>query len=201
MSLVDLALFMAIHKLVVNPGIYYLTFTCYHWLPLIECTSSYQVIYKWFSILTLKGHAVLGYIIMPNHVHMVLYFAGGTQSLNTIVGNGKRFIGYEIIKRLTNKEQKFILKKLRVAVNVKDEARGKKHELWEDSFDIKECRTEKFILQKLNYIHNNPCSGKWKLVKDPYQYQHSSALFYFNGKPGEFLVKDYQEFLWIYQDK
>jgi hypothetical protein len=86
-------------------------------------------------------------------------------------------------------------------VESKDKTRGKKHELWQDSFDIKECRTEKFILQKLTYIHNNPCCGKWKLVKEPHHYQHSSALFYLNGTPRHFGVKDYRHFLWIYDDK
>ena len=40
-----------------------------------------------------------GYVIMPNHVHFLLYFTMQKQSLNTVIGNGKRFIGYEIINR------------------------------------------------------------------------------------------------------
>ena len=82
----------------------------------------------------------------------------------------------------------------------KTDVAEKKHEQWQDSFDIKECRTEQFILQKLNYIHNNPCSGKWKLVKEPHQYEHSSALYYLNGKRGNIPVKDYRYFLWIYDN-
>jgi hypothetical protein len=92
------------------------------------------------------------------------------------------------------------VQQLHRAVQPKDRSRGKKHELWQDSFDIKECRTEQFILQKLNYIHNNPCSDKWKLVKEPHHYEHSSALFYLNGKPGNTPVKDYRNFMWIYDN-
>ncbi len=33
-----------------------------------------------------------------------------------------------------------------------------------EQFDWKQCRTEKFIQQKLNYIHYNPCKGN-KLVE------------------------------------
>jgi len=49
-------------------------------------------------------------------------------------------------------------------VQSNDKKNGKKHEVWKDSFDVKECRTEKFILQKLTYIHNNPWpeSGNWQ---------------------------------------
>ena len=192
---------MATHQLVTSPGIYYITFTCYHWFHLIERTNSYEVVYKWFNILNSNGHAILGYVIMPNHAHLMLYFSENDQSLNTVVGNGKRFIGYEIISRLKNQNENALLQLLRTGVQPKDRSRGKKHELWQDSFDIKECRTEQFILQKLNYIHNNPCSGKWKLVKEPHHYEHSSALFYLNGKPCRTHVKDYRDFLGIYDNK
>jgi len=35
----------------------------------------------------------------------------------------------------------------------------KMYGVFETSFDWKECRTEKFIQQRLNYIHWNPCKG------------------------------------------
>ena len=58
-----------------------------------------------------------GYVIMPNHLHFLLYFTMQKQSLNTTVGNGKRFIGYEIINRLKAQKQDSILKILSEAVN------------------------------------------------------------------------------------
>ncbi len=64
-----------------------------------------------------------------------------------------------------------------------------------NSFDREECRTEKFIMQKLNYIHNNPCSGRWRLADDPIHYLHSSASFYISGKKGIYEVRDYMEFI------
>lgn len=48
-----------------------------------------------------------------------------------------------------------------------DRKKLKLHEVFEDSFDIKECTTKKFIKQKLNYIYNKPCSGKWMLADSP----------------------------------
>jgi hypothetical protein len=35
--------------------------------------------------------------------------------------------------------------------------------------------------QKLDYIHFNPVSGKWKLAKDDLGYYYSSARFYETG--------------------
>jgi REP element-mobilizing transposase RayT len=186
---------MPVHKPVTEAGIYFLTFTCHEWLPLIQLTNGYDLVYNWFNVLSSKGHTVTGYVIMPNHLHMLLYFAGGRQSLNTLVGNGKRFMAYDIINRLENQNETALLAKLQQAVQPMDKSRGKKHEVWKDSFDVKQCRTEKFVLQKLHYIHNNPCSGKWKLADDPIHYFHSSASFYINGKQGGYAVKDYREFL------
>ena len=191
---------MSIHNVVDRRGIYFITFTCHSWLPLIDITNSYELVYNWFDLITSKGHTVVGYVIMPNHIHLLLYFAGGKQSLNTIVGNGKRFMAYEIINRLTNMQDWKLLKRLSIAVKTKDQEKGQKHEVWEDSFDAKQCRTEKFILQKLNYIHWNPCTGKWKLAFKPYNYFHSSASFYELGKKHYPLLKDYRDVMYLLEN-
>ena len=85
-------------------SIYFVTFTCYNWLPLFEITNSYDLIYKWFDYLYSKNIRVAGYVIMPNHIHLLLYFPEMTSTLNTIIGNAKRMLAYEIIKRLVKKE-------------------------------------------------------------------------------------------------
>ena len=46
------------------------------------------------------------------------------------------------------------------------------------SLDCKEVMTEKFVRQKLNYMHKNPVSVIWKLVDHYLDYEYSSARFY-----------------------
>ena len=185
---------MAVHRPVEKAGIFFVTFTCYRWLHLIGKTAAYDAVYNFFAILNKKGHQVLGYTIMPNHVHLLLFFNGGVQSLNTLIGNGKRFIGYEIIKRLEQQKDIATLRLLEGGVSEVEKRRGKKHELWQGTFDVKECRTEKFTLQKLNYMHYNPCVDRWQLCESPVSYPHSSSAFYEHGKRNN-LVKDYREYL------
>jgi len=60
-------------------------------------------------------------------------------------------------------------------LNNTEKKEGKMHGIFETSFDWKEYRTEKFIEQKLNYMHWNPCKGVNRLVDLPEQYIHSSA--------------------------
>jgi len=189
---------MAVHKVVTNPGIYFITFTCYNWMPLIEITKAYDLVYNWFDIMVKKGNEICGFTIMPNHIHVILYYAGGKQSLNTQIGNGKRFIAYAIVRRLISMGRSDLLKILAHAVKSKDRSRGKKHEVWMDAFDVKECRTEKFLLQKLNYIHRNPCHQRWKLAQESHLYPHSSALFYLTGKTAAYPVTNYLKYITMY---
>jgi REP element-mobilizing transposase RayT len=75
-----------------NDGIYFITFTYKNWLPLFELTNSYDEAYKWFDHLKTKGHYITGYVILPNHLHLLIGFKALTHSINTVVSNGKRFI-------------------------------------------------------------------------------------------------------------
>jgi hypothetical protein len=82
---------------------------------------------------------------------------------------------------------------LHLSVEAKDLERNKKHEVWEDSFDWKECRTNQYMQQKLDYMHENPCKGKWNLVASQVEYEHSSAKYYFTGEQGVYEVFNYCE--------
>ena len=192
---------MAVHKLVTKPGIFYITFICYKWLHLIEITKAYDLVYNWFDVMVKIGNAICAFTVLPNHVHVIVYYAGAKPSLNTQVGNGKRFIAYEIVNRLIELKKFDILKILEQGVQPKDRSRGKKHEVWKDAFDIKECRTEKFLCQKMHYMHNNPCHPRWNLAAEPHLYYHSSASQYRNGKVSAYPVTDYLKFITMYYPK
>jgi len=175
----------------------FITFTCFQWLPLIELTNGYDLVYKWFDYLKSQRHLVTGYVVMPNHVHALIYFSKTDKPINKIIGNGKRFMAYEMVKRLKETRQNEMVARLQNAVEAKDRQRGKKHEVWENSFDSKICRNEKYINQKLAYMHANPCTGKWKLAKTPIDYEHSSARFYITSRHAAYEVTNVDEILKI----
>jgi len=156
---------------------YFCSFTCLNWIPLFDLTNLYDYIYNWFSLLN-KKHQITGFVIMPNHLHLLIHIREDKNNVNKILGNGKRFLAYEIVKRLKEAKQEDILLTLENRVSIDEKNRKKKHRVFEVSSDIKACYHENFLLQKLNYIHNNPLKGKWKLVVTPEGYPHSSAAFY-----------------------
>lgn len=138
----------------------------------------YDNIYEWLNLLIKNGHQVTGFVIMPNHIHSLLHVNGSVATVNKVLGNGKRFMAYEIVKRLKSNNQMDILSALSGSVSPEERARKKKHRVFISSSDIKPCYTENFVIQKLEYIHANPIKGKWSLASSAVDYPHSSASFY-----------------------
>jgi hypothetical protein len=173
---------MAVRKKIpYQSGIFFITFTCAHWIPLFEITNGYHFVYKFFDTLKSNGHFINAYVIMPDHVHAILSFTYSEKSINRVLGDGKRFITYDFVDELNTLKNVEFLEKLSGNVNVSDRKKGKLHEAFEPSFDWKECYSDDFIEQKLNYIHMNPCVCDPPLAKIPIDYLHSSANFYLGG--------------------
>ena len=57
-----------------------------------------------------------------------------------------------------------------------------------------ECYSREMVSQVLNYIHNNPCTEKWKLAATPEEYYFSSARFYFEGKDDWGFLTNYTDY-------
>jgi len=169
-------------KICEKDGLYFITFTCYNWLPLFDIINGYDLVYKQIDYLKSCGHYITGYVIMPNHIHALVAFKNAGKSVNSIVGNIKRFMAHDIVERLEQEGIKEILKSLADGVSAADKKKGQLHQVFEPSFDCKRCYSDKLTNQKLDYMHGNPCRGKWQLCINPAEYSHSSARFYITGE-------------------
>jgi REP element-mobilizing transposase RayT len=178
-------------KITETNGVYFISFTCARWVPLFEITNGYDAVYSWFDYLKQQQHHVVGYVIMPSHVHTLIAFSETRMPINTIIGNGKRFMAYDLVTRLQRQGKPELLEQLASWVNTTQRRENKKHEVFEPSFDSKECRTIDFMKQKTEYIHMNPC--KAGLVKFPEDYVHSSARYYYTGIQGVYPVITYMQ--------
>jgi hypothetical protein len=103
----------------------------------------------------------------------LLYFPEMPKSLNTVIGNAKRFLAYEIIKRLQEKKAIVLLDILHAGVKKRERKKGQIHKVFEDSFDAKECHSTEFIFRNLSIClpvrsggHRNPVSKRWQLVNE-----------------------------------
>jgi REP element-mobilizing transposase RayT len=155
--------------------IYYITFTILGWRKIFNNKKYYNLIYKWFDyIKDAYGNKIHGYVIMPNHLHILIYISDRSPVLSKLIFNVKRFLAYGIVKLLEEGGEYELLKYF---YDNKKKIKAK-HKVFEDRYDSLLIQTEKLFLEKLNYIHNNPCQEKWGLAEYPEEYKHSSAANY-----------------------
>lgn len=100
-------------------------------------------------------------------------------------------MAYELVKLLRSQGKEELLEQMKGWVKGTDKMRLKQHEVFEPSFDWKECFDMRFMEQKAAYIHMNPY--KAGMVKLPEEYVHSSAKYYYTGEQGIYPVITYME--------
>jgi hypothetical protein len=103
----------------------------------------------------------------------------------------KRHTARQIIRQLQAEEKKETLQLLQ-GFN-KDSRQDFK--VWEDQYDGRNVFSVKFLEQKMNYIHHNPCQPHWSLAGVPEEYPWSSARCYIADKPCVIPVDDMREML------
>jgi len=116
---------------------------------------------------------------MPNHVHTIWR----TNELNgkeTVQGSFLKYTAHEF-KKLFNPNE---------LINYYTNSINKNYEFWQrDSLAI-HLYTPEVAYQKLDYLHNNPCTEHWQLAINPEDYLYSSAPFYEKDETNYSFLKD-----------
>ena len=128
-----------------------------------------------------KGLELYGYVIMSNHVHIMV--RAKQENLPDVVRDLKKFTATRIIKEITSSEvesrKDWMLKRFEFAAQ--RHVRNSNHQFWTHENHPVEITSNKFIDQKLDYIHMNPVVAGW--VDEPQEYLYSSARNY-SGQKG-----------------
>ncbi len=134
----------------------------------------HEIINSWKYLVDHGLVSIYGYVIMPNHVHLIWRM----QRMN-----GKESAGSSFAKYTAHRFKKYLqfvnpdlLKEF-----ASDKA-DRNYQFWKrDPLAIPLSSMDIFE-QKLEYMHNNPMQEKWKLAHSPEAYRWSSARFYKNGE-------------------
>jgi len=132
---------------------------------------------------------ILAYVIMPNHIHLILYFPDDNR-LSDLMRDFKKFTSVSIRKAVEDSGDS---KTLNALIYVH---RDQKLKVWMDRFDDVCITSTKIFHIKLDYIHNNPLQLHWQLTKTPDAYPYSSAAFYEGAVSGLVRLTNYSEFIW-----
>ncbi len=115
---------------------------------------------------------LLGYVIMPDHLHFIIW-PFGNSTVSDIMRDYKEFTAKRIIRQAEVEG----LSDWAIAFRRAGEETGRsKSKVWQDNYWDEAVYTERFLRQKLNYIHRNPLRAG--LVERPGDYPYSSYRNY-----------------------
>ncbi|WP_298778358.1 transposase [uncultured Polaribacter sp.] len=126
-----------------------------------------------------KGMLVYAYVIMSNHIHLIIQSKEG--KLSDLVRDFKKFTAKTILDKILNESEsrrEWMLECFKKAT--KTHSRNKNYQFWQYGNHAEEIYSNKFIWSKLDYIHLNPVRAA--IVEKASHYRYSSASNYVNNK-------------------
>jgi REP element-mobilizing transposase RayT len=163
-------------------NVYFFTATNLNWIKLLEDDAHKNIVINSLKFLSDNGRIkVLGFVIMPNHIHLIWQILTPHKN-EDVQRDFLKYTAQQIKFSLIKKDSPLLDD---ILVNAKD----RRYQLWERNPFWFELDNTDTLLQKLNYIHNNPLQTKWQLADCAEDYPFSSARFYkTNNSTFDFLV-------------
>jgi len=116
-----------------------------------------------FSVAFAKIDSLMGYILMPSHVHLLAGCSLGGLQLSEFMRSFKSLVARQVFPGVAS--------------------------VWMKRFDDLIIKTDRQFQIKLNYIHNNPV--RVGLVDSPVKWRWSSVRFWIGDEPHQVLRKDW----------
>ena len=152
----------------------FFTATILEWKTLLSEDAYKDIIIKSLQFLSdEKSIVVYGFVIMPNHVHLIWQIQDGYKQ-PAIQQRFMKFTAQQMKFKLQDSRDKKLSTFL---VNATD----RQYQFWERNPLSIDLWSPEVFMQKLDYIHNNPIQDKWRLVEFPEDYKYSSARYYETG--------------------
>ncbi|WP_339702352.1 transposase [Algoriphagus aquimarinus] len=155
-------------------SVYFWTNTIKDWKCVLENNQYKEIIISSWRELVSRGMVVVyGFVIMPNHLH-VIWEMKGPNGKEMPYASFNKYTSHMIINNL-NSVSPNRLSEFKVDDN------DRLFRIWQrDPLAILMDSKEK-LEQKLTYLHNNPLQAHWILADSPENYRWSSAMFYEKG--------------------
>ena len=136
----------------------FITFSCYRRQPYLNLTNAKEILINQIELSRNRNSfKLLGYVIMPEHVHLVIYPLPNTK------------VGYLIGAIKSHMAKRYFL-------SAKINQSNCPNVFWQKRCYDHNCRMVSTTKEKINYCHNNPV--KRGLVESPDDWQWSSYNWY-----------------------
>ena len=157
---------------------YFLTLTVVNWIDVFSRKNHRDTIIDALKYCQVhKGLNVFAYVIMTNHIHLIVNTREPFHLKDTI-RDFKKFTAKKIIheiQELPESRREWMLPLF--AMNAAKSKKHVDHKFWEAGNHAIEVYNENFIWDKINYIHNNPVRAGF--VREPQEWVYSSASNYY----------------------
>jgi len=187
-------LYKSLPKFDDNSHVHFITTNTYKNYPCFQYEELSQILLEELKFYSAKlGFALIGYVIMPDHLHLLIWWSRDDKQLldiSKIMQVIKGATARRIIDLLRGRSEHLLrpiairreqmLSPTRENVSSQYHIRSPKFRLWQPGFYDFNIYSDEKLLEKLDYIHNNPVSAG--LVLSPDDYEWSSYRLYFSDE-------------------
>ena len=169
---------------------HYVTLVTYNRVPVFRSERACEIVVKTLAEVRQRyPYKLIGYVVMPDHVHAIVNRQVDTISdwLRHVRGNSAR----KILSWLREDRHSMSLKKLELTIPQK---RHHTHAVWQKDPSVIDLWSPKFVRQKLNYLHMNPVRAG--LCEHPGHWKWSSYRAYLSHKAGEVPIEIDRQAYW-----
>ncbi len=171
---------------------HFITFSIVEWIDVFT-----RSLYKEILVGSLKycidqkGLRLNAWIIMPNHVHLIMS-AKRDFIISNILRDLKKFTSKQIYKAIDENQmesRKTWLTYMFKRAGSKN-SNNKEFQFWQNDNHPIELNNPFILKQKLDYLHENPVRAG--IVFEPQDYVYSSAVDYFTDRKGMLAIEHLQ---------
>jgi len=156
---------------------YFLTMTVVNWIDIFTRQNHRDAVIESLKYCQKeKGLVLFAYCIMSNHIHLMAN-TNEPFLLKDTIRDFKKFTSKKIIDQIQNdpeSRREWMLKLFEEEADTS--VKHKNYKFWQEGNHAIELFSEKFVWDKINYIHNNPVEAGF--VKQSWEWVYSSATNY-----------------------
>ncbi len=156
---------------------YYITMTVVGWVDVFTRKNHREAVIESLKYCQKeKGLIIYAYCIMSNHIHMIVD-VNEPYLLKDTIRDFKKFTSKKIVQQIQcerESRREWMLKFFEQEAGLSE--KHKSYKFWQVGNHAIEVFTEKFVWEKINYIHQNPV--KAGLVQNEFNWIYSSATNY-----------------------
>ena len=149
---------------------HFITLTVLHWMPVFTRPATVEILLDSLRFLMRDGLQVYAYVILENHLHLILQSA----QLDKDIARLKSFTARQLLTYLKSEHVQILLEQF--AFYKKAHKKDREYQFWQEGVHPEMIQNTQMMLQKVEYIHQNPVKRGY--VDKAEHWRYSSARNY-----------------------